>query len=146
VVNGLLDRHQPDDVVAVDVVRPDDRLVTESRPDMRNQVGEGVRSEASSEVKPDAVDLEPDVAPCRPAQRATLVVCHRGPLAQVDSSRWAKAQRPPIMCRNCAMVSISTPITASSRSSGVYRAMISTVSRPWPASASSLTRKNSSAL
>ena len=55
--------HHADDVVAVDVVRPDDYALTEPLVKMGDQIGEGVASEASSEMEPHAVDFEVEVAP-----------------------------------------------------------------------------------
>jgi hypothetical protein len=55
--------HRADDVVIVDVVRPDDYALTEPVAKMGDQVGESVASEASSEMEPHAVDLKVEVAP-----------------------------------------------------------------------------------
>lgn len=70
------------DRVPVDVVRPDDDAVTEALREMRGQAGEGVGSQASSEVVPDALDLAVRVAPGRPAQRARVTGGQRAPPAR----------------------------------------------------------------
>jgi len=107
----ILGGHGADDVVAVDIVRPDDDALAELIAEAGDQVGEDVTSEASSEVEPDAVDLEVEVAPCRPAQRALLVNGHgRGPSLLIRS---ANSARPSIICRRDRMVSPSTSTTST---------------------------------
>lgn len=98
-------RHRPDDVVFVDVVRPDDDALAEAVPQVVRQVGEGVTSEASSEVVPDAFDLAIDVAPGRTAQRAAVAL-HR------LSSRSARSHIPAIMWRRRSIVSPRTAKTS----------------------------------
>jgi hypothetical protein len=51
--------------VSVDVVRPDDEALAQPLLDGRDQIGEGVSSQVSSEVVPRAGDLLVDVAPRR---------------------------------------------------------------------------------
>src|SRR5438094_9504927 len=63
-------------VVAIDIVRPDDDAFTQPLFQGRDQVGEGVSSEVSSEVVPGAADLAVVVAPRRSAERAGIALAH----------------------------------------------------------------------
>ena len=85
--------HRADDVVAVNVVRPDDDTFAEALPKVGDQVGEGVTSEVSSEVKPHAVNLEFDGPPGRAAQGASVVATH------FCAPAWANVHRPSIIRR-----------------------------------------------
>ena len=102
--------HGADDVVAVDVVRPDDDALAELLSQVGDQVDEGITSEASSEVEPHAVDLDVVIAPRRPAQRALLVDCH-GAISFLPI-RSANSARPSIICRRDRMVSRRTATTS----------------------------------
>ena len=109
-------RHRAHNVVSVNIVRPDDGALTEPLAKMRDQMGEGVSSEASSEVEPDTIDRQIEVPPGGPTERATVV---RRIHCSSRALRLARAHSPSIIRRRCPMESLSTPSTSVSRSAVV---------------------------
>jgi hypothetical protein len=102
--------HGADDVVAVDVVRPDDDGLADLITQIGDQVGEDVTSEASSEVEPHPVDLEVEIAPGRPAQRTPIVDRHRAVSSLlIRSANWARPSiiwaKDPMVVRRTSTIS-----------------------------------------
>ena len=109
------------DLVSFDVVRPDDDAFTQLRDQGRDQVGEGVSSQVSSEVIPPAGKLFVHVAPRGSAQGAGVAFRHllMPPAVGPPSICVAKPQMAFIMRRRRAIASVSTAMSSSSLPLGV---------------------------
>lgn len=92
---GIGQPGRPADLVSLDVVRPDDNAFTQPLLDVGDQPGEGIGSEASSEVVPVAADLLVDVAPGGSAQGAGINLRHRSSLSRSARRRSASPDPTP---------------------------------------------------